>query len=126
MMPTAGCNAIFPLTINGVLSNIIPDFAIYNTSTSEVTITVYIRATEAWATYPTTAQLYLEASYLSNAASAARTTVVSDEVLSDGSTWVGFQCTFTPARAGWIYLKLYLALYESGKGILVDIKPIIS
>ena len=125
MMPTANCGAIFPLCINN-LSPLCPDFSIYNTSTSPLNVDIYIRADSAWGTYPTAAQLYTEASYLNNAASASRATVVSTEVLTDGTTWVRFRCTMTPARAGFIYMKVYLKLYAATEGVLVDIRPVVS
>lgn len=125
MLPSANCDTIFPLCINN-LSPLCPDFAIYNTSTSPVNVDIYIRGDSAWGTYPTAAQLYTEASYLSNAASAARSTVVSTDVLTDGTTWVRFRCTMTPARAGWIYMKVYLKLYAATEGVLVDVAPIVS
>jgi hypothetical protein len=126
LLPTSVCSIEYPLTINGFVSRVVPDIAIYNTSTSEVNVDIYIRADSAWGTYPTAAQLYTEASYLSNAASATRSTVVSDEVLADDTTWVAFRTTMTPARAGWIYIKVYLGLYTATEGILVDIKPVVS
>ncbi len=125
LMPSASCGAIYPLCISN-LSPLCPDFAIYNTSTSSVNVDIYIRADSAWGTYPTAAQLYTEASYLSNAASAARSTVVSTDLLTDGTTWVRFRCIMTPARAGWIYMKVYLKLYAATEGILVDILPVVS
>ncbi len=101
-------------------------FAIYNTSLSEVNVDIYIRADSAWATYPTAAQLYVECSYLSHATLATRATVVSTDLLTDGTTWVRFRCTMTPLQAGYIYVKVYLGLYTATEGILVDILPIVS
>jgi hypothetical protein len=120
MLPSTNCGAIFPLSISN-LCPISPDFAIWNTSTSPLTVTVKIRSGSAWATPPTNTQLWLEASYLSNAASAARTIVKSTQTINaDGTTWVDFTCGMTPARAGAIYLKVYLNLFVSTEGILVD------
>lgn len=122
LMPASSCGLYNPLSIAPFDQ---PDFAIYNTSTSPLNVDVYIRADNAWVIYPTAAELYTEASYLNNAASASRATAVSTAVLADGTTWVRFRTTMTPARAGFIYIKVYLKLYV-GEGILVDILPVIS
>jgi hypothetical protein len=127
MLPTSLCNVYYPLSLNGIVSGVVPDMAIYNSSTSSVTVTVYIRSDSGWASPPSNTQLFVQASYLNNASTASRATVNSTETINtDGSTWVGFTCTMVPARAGWIYLKVYLGLYAAGEGILVDIKPVIS
>ena len=79
-----------------------------------------------WTAYPTNSQLYLEASYLNHAANATRSTILSNDVLSDETTWVAFDVTFTPLQAGWAYIKVNLGKYEASKGCYVDIKPVIS
>lgn len=92
------------------------------------TITVYVRGLN-WASYPTAAQLFLEAEYVTDDTTGAitRSTVVSDEVLTDNTTWVGLQCAVNPHVASFVNLKLILGLYEDATtGIYVDIKPVIS
>jgi len=92
------------------------------------TITVYVRGLN-WAVYPTAAQLYLEAEYVTDDTTGAitRSTVVSDEVLTDNTTWVGLQCAVNPHVASFVNLKLVLGLYEDATtGVYVDIKPVIS
>jgi len=92
------------------------------------TLTVYVRGLN-WASYPTAAQLYLEAEYVTDDTTGAitRSTVVSDEVLTDNTTWVGLQCAVNPHVASFVDLKLYLGLYEDATtGVYVDIKPVIS
>jgi hypothetical protein len=96
--------------------------------TGAQTITVYVRGLN-WASYPTAAQLYLEAEYVTDDTTGAitRSTVVSDEVLTDNTTWVGLQCAVNPHVAGFVNLKLYLGLYEDAStGIYVDIKPVVT
>jgi hypothetical protein len=96
--------------------------------TGTQTITVYIRGLN-WASYPTAAQLYLGAEYVTDDTTGAitRSTVVSDEVLTDNTTWVGLQCAVNPHVAGFVNLKLYLGLYEDAStGIYVDIKPVVT
>jgi hypothetical protein len=55
---------------------------------SQHTITMYFKELGGWTTLPDAAQLYMEVSYLSNSASAARTKLKSTEVMSDISTTV--------------------------------------
>jgi len=123
VLPNEYCGLYNPIKLTPFLDN---DFAVYCYASSPVTVTVYIRAIDAWSVYPTAASLYLEALYLDETTTAHRASVKSDEVISDGSTWVGFQCTFTPIQNGFAYLNLYLGKYESDKGIYVDIKPVIT
>ena len=91
----------------------------------EKTITIYIRG-YGWTGFPAADELFLRAEYLSNGATAARTTIDSDEVIADNVNWVGFQVTLTPARDGFVYLDVILAEYEVSSGIYIDIKPVIS
>jgi hypothetical protein len=90
------------------------------------TITVYMRATGAWDSYPTADELYIQAEYWDGATAKRAKSTKSTQVLSDGSTWVAFTTTFTPSEAGFAYVKVALAKYEAGKGIYVDIKPAVS
>jgi hypothetical protein len=125
VVPTSFCGLYDPVTLNWDYE-LVPDFRVWCTAGTARTVAVYIRADAAWSTYPTASTLYTESSYYSNASTCARSTAVSSQVLSDGSTWVAFTNTFTPLRAGWVYIKVYLKLYESGKGIYCDLKPIIT
>jgi hypothetical protein len=82
---------------------------------------VYIRADAAWSVYPTAAELYIEAEYISNGTTFARTIATSTAVLSDGSTWVQFAIpAFTPAAAGHVRYRAYLKKYEATRKIYVD------
>lgn len=92
---------------------------------AEHTITVYVRADAAYSTYPTADQLYLEATY-EGADPYDLTVAKSDEVLSDGSTWVGLQVTITPGRAGMVYLDVKYGYYEAGRSIYVDPAPVVT
>jgi hypothetical protein len=53
-----------------------------------VTITVKVRSLGVWSTYPTASELYIEASYYDSGSDAGRSTVASNDVLSDISTTV--------------------------------------
>jgi len=114
-----------PLTLNGIEANFNFPFKIW-TAAALTTITVYIRSLGTWGTYPTASELYIEASYLDHATNATRTTVVSNDVLSDSTSWVAFDVTFTPLQAGFVYLNVYLKKYEASKGCYVDIKPVVT
>ena len=123
--PDAICGLYQPLEMHEN-SDFAAPFRFWLTKDIETTLTIYIRATAAWGTYPTASELYCEASYLNHATLATRATVNSTAVLSDGSTWVPFTMTFTPLQTGFTYVKTFLKLYEAGKSINVDIKPICS
>jgi len=126
LMP-AGTNVVRkPLSVSG---DDAPDFRVWCTA-APTTITVYIRSVTTWgAVYPTAAELWTETEYVTDDTTGAitRTTALSTQVLSDGTTWVGFTCgEFTPHVAGWVNIKVKLAKYTASNGIYVDIKPVIS
>jgi len=102
-------------------------FRVWCTANVAHTVTVYIRANSAWSTYPTAAELYVDASYYDNASDTTRSrSTASTQVLSDGSTWVAFTTTFTPLRDGWAFVNVTLSLREAGNAINVDIQPIVT
>lgn len=124
MMPASPCGIYYPLPLAD--DYLAGDFKIW-VPASATTITIYVRSEGAWGTYPTAAQLYIQASYLNHAANATRSnSTASTQVLSDATTWVALTTTFTPAQAGWAYVHLNLGKYEASKGVYIDIKPIIS
>lgn len=83
------------------------------------TKTVYVRG-EGWTTWPTAAQLYLEAEYVSNATTLATTVVTSTAVLTDNTTWIAFPVTFTPAAAAHVRYRMYLNVYAAAAKVYVD------
>ena len=136
VLRTGGADSSLKLTLNNsgisinrpiYLSGPLPQglFKIWLNASVEKTITVYIRG-YGWTSFPTASELYLQALYLSSASNADRTLVKSTQVLSDNTTWVGFQVTMTPARDGFVYLDLVLCEYEADSGIYIDIKPVVS
>lgn len=126
MEPNTLCGPYAPLTLNNESEIDLP-FKLW-IAAALTTVTIYIRALGTWGTYPTASELYLEANYISDAgASADRTTVVSNDVLSHASDWKAFDVTFTPVQAGWVYLNVFLKLYEdAGDGCYVDIAPVVT
>ena len=121
--PNAYCVAGTPLTLAD--EGLKGDFQIWCPA-SATTVTVYIRSLGAWSTYPTAAQLYIDAEYWDGATAKRVLSTPSTQVLSDGTTWVAFTTTFTPSAAGWAYVRVHLAKYEASKGIYVDVKPVVS
>jgi hypothetical protein len=124
MIPVTGVGLYNPLSIT---NDFIPDFRVW-LAAGEHTVTVYIRGVN-WAAYPTAAQLYLEAEYVTSDTTNAitRAKVVSTEVLTDNTTWVGLACAVNLHVASFVNLKVNLCLYEDATtGVLVDIKPVIS
>jgi len=90
------------------------------------TVTVYARADSVFSTYPTADELYLEATYLDEASGQSLAYAKSTQVLSDGSTWVGFSVTITTGQAGHVLCDLRFGKYESGRSIYVDPNPVLS
>ena len=114
------CGVVNPLTLNNFSSIDFP-FNTYLEKDSEYTLTVKIRSLGTWGTYPTAAQLYMETSYLSNGATAARAVDTSTEVISTAEDWVSFTTTFTPLQDGIAYTTVKLGLYEdAGDGCYVN------
>jgi len=123
VLPNANITTAIPLTL--AEDWLAGDFQVWCPA-SPTTITVYMRATAAWSVYPTAAELYIQAEYWADATAKRAKSTKSTQVLSDGSTWVAFTTTFTPSQAGFVFVKAVLGKYESGKGIHVDIKPVVS
>jgi hypothetical protein len=121
MTPNSSCGVNNPLSLSPFNEH---DCSIYCPA-SEQTITIYVKANEAWSAYPIADQLFIEASYLSDGSSGERTKVQSTEVISD-TDWTALTVTFTPAQAGFAYIKIYLGKYEAGKKIYVDPLPVVS
>lgn len=117
----SACTPIACLDLSGV-KLIRSPFNILCIAGVEKTITVKIRSLGVWSTYPTNEELYLEFSYLSNGASAARTKIASTQVLSDETTWISFTVTFTPLQTGIAYGNVYLKKYENSKGCYVNME----
>lgn len=123
MIPASTVTVMNQMTLSDSLAN--PIFNVWCPA-SVTTVTVYVRGLN-WASFPTAAQLYLEAEYLSDDSPITYSKVVSDELLSDNTTWIGFQCTFTPVVASFATLEVKLGLYEdSTTGIYVDVLPVVS
>ena len=122
-----------PFSFIGVLAPFLLNSDHYNNAikiwcaAASTVITIYIRAYGTWSTYPTAAQLFISADYLSATSPYTRTTVNSTAVLSDTTTWVPFSVTVVPAVAGFVNLQVNLGLYKGAStGIYVDIVPVIS
>lgn len=83
------------------------------------TRTVYVRG-EGWTTFPTAAELYLEAEYVSNGTTFVTTTVASTQVLTDNTTWVALSVSFTPAAATHVRYRVWIGKYEAACKVYVD------
>lgn len=123
MAPKSGCGLNMPFTLTGNLLS--GDFKVWVSNNTQTNITIYMRG-YGWTTFPTTATLYTETSYLNTGTLAGRITIKSDEVLVDNMNWVGFDTIFTPSQDGWAYVTVYLGAYQANSGVYVDIKPIVS
>lgn len=85
---------------------------------SAQTRTIYVKGA-SWVSFPTNAQLYLEADYYSSAGYAI-TTVASTEVISDNTTWVALNVSFTPSVVGHVRYRAYLGAYVASGKIYID------
>jgi len=83
------------------------------------TKSIYIKG-EAWSSFPSGAELYLEAEYISNGTSLVTSVAASSQVLTDNTTWTQLSVTFTPAVAANVRYRAYLGKYEAGCKIYVD------
>jgi hypothetical protein len=116
------CGIFDPLTLKNSPGQWEPDFCVWCTAGSH-TITVYMLSITTWGgVYPTAAELFLEAEYVSNATDGtiARTTVVSTAVLADATTWVPFTVTVIPVVASFVNLKVKLGKYVAANGVYVE------
>jgi hypothetical protein len=84
---------------------------------------VYIRGGngggEDWATFPTAAQFYLEAEYF-NTLGNTHAFVVSDDVLTDNTTWTKFSVSFTPGKIAHVVYRLRLCTGAASVKLYVD------
>ncbi|MBI5903914.1 MAG: hypothetical protein HZB84_10595 [Deltaproteobacteria bacterium] len=86
---------------------------------SAQTRTVYVD-TYGYSVLPDATELYLEAEYISNGATYARTLVKSTDVVSANGTWTALNVSFTPAAVGQVRLRIYLKKYQASSGVYVD------
>jgi len=125
--PSSECGPNNPLMLRGELDTA-GDFKIWCPASS-TTVTIYMRRYGNWFGLgePTHINLYIQASYLNNGASASRAlSAQSSQDLPNSDVWIAFTTTFTPAREGWAYVTVKLERYQAGKGVYVDIKPVVS
>jgi hypothetical protein len=81
---------------------------------------IYVKG-EGWTSYPTSAELYVEAEYISNATTLARTVVKSTAVIDENTNWHQFSIPeFTPAAVGHVRYRSYLKKYEAACKVYVD------
>jgi hypothetical protein len=81
---------------------------------------VYIKG-EGWSSYPSAAELYFEAEYVSNDTTFTTTTIASTAVISDNTTWTYFSCAeFTPAVVSHVHYRIWLKKYGSSCKVYVD------
>jgi hypothetical protein len=86
---------------------------------SAQTKSIYVKG-EGWSSYPTAAELYLEAEYISNGTTFARTIVTSTEVIDENTNWHSLSVTFTPAVAGQVRYRVFLKKYAASCKVYVD------
>jgi len=108
----------------GLHDSIEPDFKIWCTDTT--TVTIYMRGA-GWSSFPvTTYDLYITAEYISATNPLDYEYEYSSQELSDNTTWVGYQVTFTPATPSYVGIYVCLARYVASTGVYIDIEPVIT
>ena len=75
----------------------------------------------AWVVFPTAAELWFEAEYLSAGSGTAKTTLKSTAVLTDNTTWTKFSVTFTPSQVGPVRYRAFLGKYETASTHKVNV-----
>jgi hypothetical protein len=80
---------------------------------------VYVRGA-GWTTFPSAAELAIEAEYLSSAGVYAVTTIRSTESLAANDVWTALTLAFSPARQGPVTYRVVLSRYEAGASVYLD------
>jgi hypothetical protein len=80
MLPSSVVTIKYPLNI--AYGSLNPDFAIWCPA-SATTVTIYMRANTIWATYPTAAQLFIQADYYAGATALRSQSTASTQTLID-------------------------------------------
>jgi len=126
MLSNANCGLLSPL----ILGNKMRGFAaIWATKDVEINVAIYACVKTAWDSALGATETYARFSYLSNAATAARTEVQSTETISNvAETWTALTSgNITPLQTGWVYVWAYLAEFEDAtEEVWVDIKPVVT
>ena len=116
VVPLSSCNDTTPLLCLEWTEAYVP--------TSAQTRSVYVKGGETGETwgagnYPSNAQLYFEAEYISTTGF-ARVLAQSTEILTDDATWTALTLGFTPALAGHVRYRVWLKKYATSAKIYID------
>lgn len=117
--PSSNCGSSVVPAGEQAAAVIVEDWIEHNVPASVQNRRVYIKG-EAWSSFPTNTELYLEAEYYNAAGTWTTTTAVSTEVLTDNTTWTALTLSFIPARVGPVTYRVVLAKYESGASVYLD------
>ena len=108
----------------GLITPII-EWVEWDVPASSQTRTVYIRGgtggAENWSTFPTADQLFLEAEYCDEAGTNHVAFAISDDVLTDNTTWTAFSVTFVPGKVDRVVYRLRVGVQNiTGVKLYVD------
>lgn len=119
--PLANCGSAIPaqVSIQPLTSFTAVKWTENNVPASAQHRRVYIRGA-GWTSFPTAAQLYVEAEYYNAAGAWTTTTKKSTEVLTGNGTWLALTLDFTPGRVGPVTYRVVLAKYEAGASVYLD------
>jgi hypothetical protein len=104
-VPSSACASDGPLPLF--------EWTEFAVAAAEQTRKIYILG-NGWGTYPTNAQLYFEAEWLSGASGTAKTITASTAVLTNNTTWTEFSIAFQPLQVGPVRYRGWLKKYDSG------------
>jgi hypothetical protein len=111
VVPQSHCSAVCPIQICEWTEHGVP--------ASAQTRSIYVLG-NGWTSFPTNAELWFEAAYLNDAVETTRAVIRSTEALVDNVTWTELSVTFTPAQAGLVRYRAWLAKYEAGASVFID------
>ena len=111
VVPLSNCSTIAPIRVF--------EWTELDVPASAQTKSVYVKG-EGRTTWPTAAQLYLEAEYLSDDSPITKTVVTSAQVLADNTTWTALSVTFTPHAVAPVRYRLIFGAYQAASKVYVD------
>jgi hypothetical protein len=116
--PLSNCGAVVD-ALGNLAQLKIAEWTENNVPASTQNRRVYVKG-EAWTSFPTSAELHIEAEYYDSALGWTTTKLKSTQVLTDNTTWVALTLAFTPGRVGNVTYRVVLQKYEAGASVYLD------
>jgi hypothetical protein len=116
--PLSNCGAVVD-ALGNLAQLKIAEWTENNVPASTQNRRVYVKG-EAWTSFPTSAELYIEAEYYDSALGWTTTKLKSTQVLTDNTTWTALTLSFAPSRVGDVVYRIVLQKYEAGASVYLD------